>query len=299
MNDLVTVIIPIYNAESFLERCIKSIINQTYVKLQILLINDGSTDGSIFICKKYKEKDNRIEIIDKTNSGVSNSRNIGIENAIGQYITFVDSDDYLENTMIEKLLLAMKNNNVDIVSCRFFYEKNLHKFKSTTINEKIFTNNEFIIEILKENSIIGSLWGKLYRKELFNKIKLNENLKICEDLDLLLRMSDYIQRAYIINECLYNYYINENSVTNSSNIDKFDDELFVLESNIRKNNQYLKWLIIRYIKINLNLFFHYKNINFEYTNKCKLNVKKYKFNLWILMNLKFRLKIKYILIFID
>ena len=119
MKSKVSIVVPIFNIEEYLEDCIKSIINQTYKNLEIILINDGSTDCSLKICKKFKKLDKRIVLIDKDNTGVSNTRNIGINSATGDYITFVDSDDWLELDAIENMVKLAYTQNCDIIRTNF------------------------------------------------------------------------------------------------------------------------------------------------------------------------------------
>jgi len=123
MNELISIIVPIYNVEIYLEKCLNSIINQTYKNIEILLINDGSSDNSLRICKKYQKKDKRIVLINKKNGGLSSARNAGIDKASGNYLLFIDSDDYIEIDMIEKLYNNIKSNNADISICNFFITK--------------------------------------------------------------------------------------------------------------------------------------------------------------------------------
>ena len=151
MNNLVSVIIPVFNAETYLERCIKSVVNQTYKNLEIILINDGSIDRSKEICESWKKRDSRIFIINKKNTGVSDSRNQGIKEANGKFITFVDSDDYLEINMIEYLSKSIEEDKSDIAICGFNYfndKKIISKTKKTKKN--ILDKDKFIEEILIE-----------------------------------------------------------------------------------------------------------------------------------------------------
>ena len=118
-KEKITIVVPIYNAEKYLERCIKSILDQTYENLEIILVNDGSTDKSLEICEKFKAEDNRIIIINKENGGVSSARNKGIDAATGKFIIFIDADDYIEKEMFEVLEEDLFKNNVDISMCGF------------------------------------------------------------------------------------------------------------------------------------------------------------------------------------
>ena len=118
MKELVSIIVPIYNVSEYLERCIKSLINQTYKNIEIVLVNDGSTDNSLDICKKYQNKDKRIVVLDKKNGGLSDERNYGIERAIVQYITCVDSDDYVTDDYVEFMYNNLKKDDADISICK-------------------------------------------------------------------------------------------------------------------------------------------------------------------------------------
>ena len=117
MDKKISIIVPIYNTEKYLKRCLDSLIKQEYENIEIILINDGSTDGSLQICEEYKNKDNRIVLIDKIHTGVSHTRNIGLENVSGDYIGFVDSDDYIDKDMFKNLMIGIEKYNADICMC--------------------------------------------------------------------------------------------------------------------------------------------------------------------------------------
>ena len=138
---MISIVVPIYNSEKWLEKCVKSLINQTYQDIEILLINDGSKDRSLEICNEYAKKDNRIVVIDKENEGVSATRNLGIKKAQGEFIQFVDSDDYADVQMCEKLLNAIEN--VDLVVCGLKVWK-----RGVLLREPCLENNTYN---LKEN----------------------------------------------------------------------------------------------------------------------------------------------------
>ena len=180
MEDKVTIIVPVYNAEKYLEKCIKSLINQTYNNLEIILIDDGSLDKSWNICNNFAKKDTRIKVYHKENGGVSSARNWGLSNSSGKYILFVDSDDWLEDNMIEILYREIEEQKVDVSICNFFCNDE----KSQKINDK--TNNKIIsddrkekIKYLFEESLFGGyLWNKLIRKSIIGDIVFDENVKI-------------------------------------------------------------------------------------------------------------------------
>ena len=142
---LVTVVVPIYNVERYLEKCLTSIILQTYKNLEVILVNDGSTDNSLNICKEFEKEDSRIRIISQENKGLSVARNVGIENAKGEYIAFVDSDDFISCKFIENLYNESIRNNSDIVCCDFYYVNELEKKWSLKEKENKVYNSVRII----------------------------------------------------------------------------------------------------------------------------------------------------------
>ncbi len=173
-NDLISVIIPIYNVEKYLSKCIESVINQTYKNIEIILVDDGSPDNCGKICDEYAKIDSRIKVIHKKNGGISDTRNIGIDNSNGKYITFIDSDDYVTNDYIEYLYYILKEEKVDISCCNFelIYDNN-KKIEVNDEKEKIFCYSqiEALKELLYQKNIDNSIWGKLYKKEKFDNIR--------------------------------------------------------------------------------------------------------------------------------
>ena len=186
---MVTVIVPIYNQKRFLNRCIDSIIEQTYKDIEILLVDDGSTDGSDEICEQYKVRDSRVKVIHKPNGGLSSARNIALEDAEGDYITFVDSDDYLANDYVEKSINLCEVNLADISIMNMKY---IPENMNEEISDEIETN---VIILSPEQAIECSLYqilfsccapGKLYKKHIFEHIrfplgKLSEDLAVCHN----------------------------------------------------------------------------------------------------------------------
>lgn len=185
-NDLVSVIVPVYNAERYLKIGVESIIKQTYKNIEIILINDGSKDGSLQLCKDYNEKDSRIRVIDKENSGVSAARNLGIANAKGKYVCFVDSDDYVESDYIEKLL-----NNVQDKTMTFcgYYIDSYKKCAVISPLEIKHRENECVkikdsFTDVFHHGFLAAIWNKIYEVERLreNDIRFDESLSLGEDL---------------------------------------------------------------------------------------------------------------------
>ena len=212
-KELVSIIIPIYNASSSIERCLKSILNQTYKKLEILCVDDGSLDDSIDIIEELKKNDDRIKIIKKTNGGVSSARNAGLDYAVGKYVQFVDSDDAIEPSMVETLVYNMEKNEVDFIICGY----NLNSIDDTCcLNRKIYSNRKEFYEdfiTIYQSTYLNPPWNKLYIRELI-KCRFDEDMSLGEDLMFNLNYLDNIKKILIIPECLYIYSIdNENSLT--------------------------------------------------------------------------------------
>ena len=151
----VSIIIPVYNVEQYLERCLETVVNQSYKGLEIILVDDGSTDGSGKICDKYKELDERIVCIHKENGGLSSARNAGVNIATGEYFVFVDSDDWVSIRMVETLTKALQKNNSDIVCCEFYnVSDSTLAVSDFSSNERKLTKEEAILEIITLERIV-------------------------------------------------------------------------------------------------------------------------------------------------
>jgi len=168
---LVTVIMPVYNVESYLKNSINSVVNQTYKNLQIILVNDGSTDGSSIICNEYAKIDKRITVIHQKNAGLSDARNKGLQKANGDYIFYLDSDDYLELDCIETLFKYSIRENADIVQTNFYYDYPDYLLYNNNLNgkDKVFTREEAMKALLKQVVIKNFAWGKLIRADIAKK----------------------------------------------------------------------------------------------------------------------------------
>lgn len=180
MNNLISVIVPVYNVEKYLERCIDSILNQTYKNLEIILVDDGSTDKSPKICDKYLDRDRRVRVIHKENGGLSDARNTGIQIATGDFISFIDSDDYIDINMYDSMMKILQDNDGDIIECGVKHVYNNKIIESNNIENKSFTSEEAIEELILERSLHQTVWNKIYKKNvieglLFEKDKINED----------------------------------------------------------------------------------------------------------------------------
>ncbi len=243
MNDLISVIVPIYNSEKYLNRCIESIVNQTYDNLEILLIDDGSIDNSPKICDEWKEKDKRIKVYHQKNSGVSMARNKGIKEAHGKYIAFIDSDDYIDKNMYQILLSTLKKEKSNIAICNYYIFDNEEQRKGIQKKPK----KSFVDELSNMNSIGGYIWNKLYTKDILKKIKFHSNIPIYEDLlfNYQIALNTNIHYSYI-DTPLYYYIQNNTSAIHQNNIQKRVSSLEALSNIVDilkklNNNNYLKY----------------------------------------------------------
>ena len=233
----VSIIVPVYNVEKYLRRCMDSLISQTLGDIEIIAINDGSTDGSLKILEEYRDKDERVKIIDKKNTGVSDSRNQGIDISKGEYILFVDSDDWIDVDMAMCMYNKAKENNCDVVMCSYIREFEKHSkikefnlpYEVTYEKDEILKLNRRIIGPIDEElgnaeglDSLGTIWGKLYNSNIIkkNNIKFIDLKEIgsAEDSLFNIFLFKHVKKAIFINEALYHYWkANEKSLTSGYN----------------------------------------------------------------------------------
>ena len=200
LEEKLSVIIPVYNGEKFLHKCLDSVINQTYKNLEIICIVDGATDSSADIIKEYMQKDNRIKLIEQQNQGVSKTRNKGIDIASGDYITFVDQDDYIEPEMYASMMEKIKQDSSDIAICSIEVIQIEPEFYNLDgIKEKY--------KYMQEGLNIASIWNKIFKKSKIDeyKIKFLENMQIGEDLDFAFRYISVSDKVSFVNKHFYKY----------------------------------------------------------------------------------------------
>lgn len=221
---LISIIVPIYNAEKYIKRCIDSILSQTYKELQIILINDGSTDNTLTILNEYVQYDSRIQIINKENTGVSETRNIGIEMSEGEYIGFVDADDYIEPEMYEKLYNSIEMTGADAACCGYYQDFQAYKYE-ITVDDSLIIKDTNYYEINGIDNILGQYfrqdirsgigdgnWNKLFRKDIISGIRYDNTL-YCEDVDFQIKVFEKCKKVVCIKEMLYHYVDNSFSAT--------------------------------------------------------------------------------------
>ena len=234
----VSIIVPAYNVENYIERCLNSLVNQTFKDIEVITINDGSTDKSLELINKYAKEDIRVSVIDLGDEGVSYCRNLGIEKANGKYIMFVDSDDWIDSNMIEAMYKKAEENNLDLVMCSYIREfKDHSKEKRFNLPEEIIykedkVKNELLRKLVgpvKEElsnpemlDALGTVWGKLYRADILkeNKLKFVDLSEIGSAEDTLFNIFtfNYLKKVMFLNKSMYHYWRdNPKSVTSQYN----------------------------------------------------------------------------------
>lgn len=249
----VSIIVPVYNVEKYIQRCLESLVNQTLEDIEILIINDNTPDNSMKICEEYAKQDNRIKIFSKENEGLGLTRNYGIERANGEYIAFVDSDDYVSKDMCEVLYNAAKKNNADIVYGGIFYDDNNGKIvKSPCVEEEIIWKDNEVKSLLldfiatkpeeKKDTIMEvSVWKTLFRKEIFDRYNIrfvSERQFISEDVIFDIDFFMKSKCIVAIPECVYYYCVNPNSLSKVFRTDRFKKVKILYDEVIRRLSMY-------------------------------------------------------------
>lgn len=224
MNKLVSIIIPVYNVEKYLNKCIVSVVSQSYKNLEVILIDDGSLDTSSQICDEWAKKDGRIKVIHQKNRGVSSARNAGLNIASGTYVGFVDSDDWIEQNTFEKLVELMEPRSMVVFNVCFETNSssvNKFNFEHTVINNK----TEIICKIINGDFGWTACWDKFYDLTLIreNHLKFDESLTVGEDYFFIYQYAKLIDKVILTNDVFYHYYLERSdSVMNSHNLDYYN-----------------------------------------------------------------------------
>lgn len=212
---MISIIVPAYNISEYMERCVESLVNQTYRDIEIILVDDGSTDSTGKVCDELKESDDRIKVIHKTNGGLSDARNAGIDVAEGEYIAFVDGDDYVELDAYEKLISYMDEDVSFVVGG--YVITDIHGGESRLVSPKILkmTKEEAFYNLfIGEGYISQSSWNKLFRREIFIENKFKYGI-FNEDMEILPRLIDKSNKIVVIDSIVYHYIKKEGSITTS------------------------------------------------------------------------------------
>ena len=223
MNEpLVTVIVPVYNVERWLEQCLESVASQTYTHLEIIVVDDGSTDGSATLCDQWAERDSRIKVIHKPNGGLSDARNAALDVAQGEFITFVDSDDFVDVRCVELLLNALNDNpNCDIAVGHWqeFDDGTEPTPKQTDAKTRVFTPQEAALDIFYQKSLTHSAWGRMFRRHFFDgehAVRFPVGM-LYEDLAVIMPLLDQASGVVFIPDVIYFYRKRQSSIIGTFN----------------------------------------------------------------------------------
>ena len=244
-DSLISIVIPIYNAEKYLEECLNSIKNQTYKNIEVIMVNDGSKDDSETICKRFSEDDARFRYFTKVNGGVSSARNLGLDNVKGDYITFIDADDWIAEKHLELLINSIKKTNSDIgvSSYKEFNNKDTYYIRVYTKQEKNLLNfekmnrDEFLTlfpKLMSTNVCFNNAVSKLFRKDLVKNLRFDTSIKYGEDLDFYFRLYMNVDSISYVNELTYVYRIHGDSTTSNFNQEHAEQELTIFKQMYEK-----------------------------------------------------------------
>lgn len=221
MNSLVTFILPVYNAENTLRRCLDSILKQTYCDYEVIIVDDGSIDNSGKICDSYSLNDNRFRVVHKENAGVASARQLGVSLATGEYVIHIDSDDWIESNMLSDMMNEI--SDADILVSDYYYNT---KHGQTYVRQVDCTTSEELLEKIIKGEVFGSLWHKLIRRNLYQNIKFNTDLTFCEDQLLLFKiLTTYQCKVINLHKAYYHYECNDGSITQRTDREYFDNKI--------------------------------------------------------------------------
>lgn len=207
MDKLISVVIPVYNRETTLRKCVDSILAQTYENIEVILVNDGSTDRSEDICRSYEQADSRVSVISKANGGLSSARNAGIDGSHGEYLFFVDSDDWIDSDTLEVLLKTALLKDTDVTGCCAYFNYPNGTEKSRASTQIDICDTRSLIKWMLEGGIgANAAWGKLFKKSLFENLRFDESCDFCEDDEFSFRMARKAKGYVRIADAKYHYF---------------------------------------------------------------------------------------------
>lgn len=276
MENIISIIVPVYNCEKYLEACVNSILNQTYENIEVILVDDGSLDNSSLLCDKFAQKDTRVIVKHRENRGVSAARNYGIECASGEFLMFVDADDYISEKMCETLLESLVKYNADMAICNYLCVDEDHN--------NLEQHNKYLPIIdgcLDVKGMIKGLtgpygwfyvvaWNKLYKREIFNSLRFPEG-KRNEDAFIAYKVIYKCEKIACVNEALYYYLQREGSITHTkfdvNNMDLGDALIEQYQFAKNKNDEVLKNYAVKRLSYEMEKWRGYVNLNKECKNK--------------------------------
>lgn len=268
-NGMISVIVPVYNVESYVERCVKTLVNQAYSNYEILLIDDGSTDSSGSICDLLASIDERIKVYHKENGGLGSARNYGIKHANGEFICFVDSDDIVSSNYLSELINGMVSTNADIVICGYIYQTGKRKYLYNN-ERKTIDIEEALAEMSKGNPMFNFAWNKLYKMSIISRMeKLFEDRHCAEDMYFNCYYYRLINKVCIIPDELYTYFVNPSSLSNGRRKNFYQDMKLVYKAfgdtckEKKLKNEYAGALLIVLLRNSISNYFNARSINYS------------------------------------
>lgn len=296
---MVSIIVPVYNREKELDKCVSSLVNQSFKDLEIILVDDGSTDSSPRLCDEYAEKYEKLKVFHNSNMGVSETRNFGLNKAFGDYICFIDSDDYIDENYIEKLHSSITSGDYSISVCDYYEVGENNKIAcSLAYDEKEFSSIKLLNDILYSRTTNSFCWGRMWKKDILKESF--KNISYCEDTVFNvenLAVPD-LTVSYV-KEPLYYYVRHKNSITGQEKAGHLNDILNVAEmiADISQKNNYVKTKAVRSLIVNYSFFVyliaarHNESNEYDFVKeRSKSLIKKY--NLKVLFDIKSTIKTK-------
>lgn len=298
----ISIIIPIYNVSEYLNNCLNSVVNQTYKNLEIILVNDGSTDDSAEIARIFSDKDVRIQLVHQQNQGLSGARNTGLKYVTGDYVFYLDSDDYLKNDCFEKLISAQDRYNADIVQTNFYYDYPSYLLYGNWLKKEsqLLDREQTLERLIEQNEIKNFAWGKLIRSEIAKRNLFPEG-KYFEDTLWMYRIVSESKRYVLLAEPLMYYFQRTDSISGNFSIRNLDQlELYSKRLNLiekeypelyHKALKQFKLLIIQHQQLTSNLSKNERDVYFEkifdykdWYNLEELIKEEYKNQKWSMVN---------------
>ncbi|MGN0151055.1 MAG: glycosyltransferase family 2 protein [Wujia sp.] len=284
MNGLVSIIVPVYNVERYLSKCIESILMSEYKEYEVILVDDGSTDSSGKMCDSWRKIDSRIKVIHKKNGGLSSARNAGLNVAKGEYILFVDSDDYIDNKLLQVCVNCIEKYDVDMVQFNYYrVDEAYHIIGDIAFCEqfKVIENNDSREMLYKESgkNIVVNAWNKLFKKKIINNTRFVEGRNY-EDNMFLSDIIDKEPKVLLIPHKLYYYLIRKDSITTSSFNEKKLDRIYAMDYILNKHKKDTEiYKYVSYWKVSVLFQLYYEIYNCKnYDRNILLKDLKQEFN---------------------
>lgn len=243
-NPEISIIIPVYNVEPYIRKCLNSIKAQTFTDYEAIIVDDSSPDGSIKIASEFAASDPRFKIITRKNGGLSAARNTGIEHSKGKYIAFLDSDDFVAPTYLEKLYNACEENNADMSYCGFtyyLYKSGFKKKQLFIVKDCVMEHDEAVSRIISDHGLHSYAWNKLYKRTIFTEHNITYPTMYFEDVATSPKAAFYANRLAVVGDCLYFYVKRKGSILSTMNVKKINDLLYsvmIVSNFLRKNGEY-------------------------------------------------------------